>query len=184
VRRLILVLLAASAACSPTADRQTSRPRDVSITDTAAGVSPPPKPVLATLSRFANSFADDRRTIIARLGAPGRTTTRTLRVPADTAFTLSYPDASFDVVRYADGIEMLMEVRIWGALSGLPPSIALGATTRSELVTLVGTPSYKERVLADTTALVYQWFGSYSELGEFYLVADTVRLIRWRFRMG
>jgi len=52
-------------------------------------------------------------------------------------------------------------------------------TTRSHLLTILGPPNYT-KVLSDSTVLSYQ-LPSATDLIEFYMVRDTVRVLRWRF---
>ena len=82
----------------------------------------------------------------------------------------------------ADQIEILPDIRARGPLPGLPPVISLGLATRSTLLTILGSPDYT-KVLADSTVLSYQ-LPNVTDLIEFYIVRDTVRVLRWRFYMG
>jgi hypothetical protein len=79
---------------------------------------------------------------------------------------------------------MLSMIRLWGPAVGFPPVVAIGGTTQSDLIATLGAADYGPQTVADSTVLSYQWFGPDSELIEFYVVRDTLRLVRWRFRMG
>jgi len=82
----------------------------------------------------------------------------------------------------------MYEMRVWGLLTGLPDLLALGGTTRSQLIGLLGTSQYKPydvNALADTAVFIYDLRDpEFTVLLECYLVADTLRVLRWRFRMG
>ena len=135
------------------------------------------------LRDYGRWFGDDRATVISRLGVPPHIATRTATNGIDTLFLLEYPNASFLVSRgTADQIEILPDIRARGPLPGLPPVISLGLTTRSTLLTILGSPDYT-KVLTDSTVLSYQ-LPNVTDLIEFYIVRDTVRVLRWRFYMG
>jgi len=56
-------------------------------------------------------------------------------------------------------------------------------TARRTLIPIaLGPPNYT-KVLSDSAVLSYQ-LPSVTDLIEFYLVRDTVRVLRWRFYMG
>ena len=117
---------------------------------------------------------------MSRLGSPRHVAARTATNGIDTLFLLEYPSASFLVSREtADQREILPDIRLWGPLSGLPPVITFGLTTGSHLLTILGPPNYT-KVLSDSTVLSYQ-LPSATDLIEFYMVRDTVRVLRWRF---
>ncbi|HLB35324.1 MAG TPA: hypothetical protein VJL31_02005 [Gemmatimonadales bacterium] len=102
-------------------------------------------------------------------------------------FLLQYPTASFSVLRWtADEFEGMSEIRVGGPLTGLPPIVSPGLTTRSQVLIMLGPSDYRphpSEVLADSTVLIYQ-LPSGTDLIALYVVRDTVRVLRWRFRMG
>lgn len=141
--------------------------------------------LLKLLYEFGQGFGDDRATVISRLGAPQRVGMKATVQGIDSIFVLEYPGASFEGVRWTAGQhEMLFEIRVRGPLPGLPPAPTIGATTRAQLVTMLGSPDSKD-VRGDSTFLAYQLPNpDRSDLLEFSIVRDTVRVARWRFRMG
>jgi len=79
---------------------------------------------------------------------------------------------------------MLSTIRSWAPAAGFPSVFSIGGTRQSGLIKMLGAADYGPQTVADSTVLSYQWFGPDSELIEFYVVHDTLRLVRWRFRMG
>ena len=149
--------------------------------------------VLTALSEYGQWFGDDRATVTSRFGPPIRVTTQQTRSRAyryhpaaslsraDTFFVLEYANASFEVtVANADSLEMLWTIRVWGPVSKFPDVVSCGATTRAELVAMLGAADYTPDLVADTTVLSYQ----HGDIIEFHIVDDTLRLVAWRFRMG
>ncbi len=180
-RALILAVALALNACNQSAPRSASASRASVLADTPQRA--PRDSILKLLHEYARGFGDDRATVISRLGAPRHVATRTATNGIDTLFLLEYPSASFLVSREsADHREILPDIRAWGPLPGLPPVITFGLTTRSHLLTILGPPNYT-KVLSDSTVLSYQ-LPSATDLIEFYMVRDTVRVLRWRFYMG
>ncbi len=148
--------------------------------------TPQPAPrdsILKLLHDYGRRFGDNGATVTSRLGAPRHIATRTATHGIDTRFLLAYPSASFLVSREtADKREILPDIRVWGPLPGLPPVISFGLTTGLHLLTIRGPPNYT-KALSDSTVLSYQ-LPSATDLIEFYMVRDTVRVLRWRFYMG
>jgi len=144
-----------------------------------------PGSILHLLSDYGYSFGEERATVVARLGPPNSVTTGPGVFGADTTFTLTYPEAVVQLAYWnADQHELMVGIRIWGALRDLPPVVLPGVTTRSDLLDMLGPPDYGPRAVADTTVWTYDGGGWATELLAFYTVRDTVRVIRWRFRMG
>jgi len=141
--------------------------------------------VLASLSNYGHSFGDERASVVRRLGSPQRVETRVAASGADSVFVLVYRGASFGgSVRNSDRLEMLSTIRLWAPAAGFPSVFSIGGTSQSSLIKMLGAADYGPQTVADSTVLSYQWFGPDSELIEFYVVHDTLRLVRWRFRMG
>ncbi len=159
--------------------------------------------LLKMLSDYGNSFGDDRAGITARMGPPvgvrvfdaKRSTYRYHPVVplsgADSLVVLDYPTASFEMTPPNSDApeEVLWTVRIWGVLPGLPPVIVPGQTTRSQLLALFGDPDHAPAFELppdnDSSVVIYESpFGRFTELIGFFVVRDTVRLIRWQFRVG
>jgi len=141
--------------------------------------------VLKLLEDYGHWFGDDRATVISRLGAPQHVVASATLNGIDTTFVLTYPAASFELWRRpADQIESLDEIRAWGLLPGLPRVISLGLTTRSDLLAKLGPSDYNAQAVADSTILSYALPSTPTALIEFYVVRDTLRLLRWRHRMG
>ena len=140
--------------------------------------------VLRLLSDYSYSFGEERATVVALLGPPDSVTTGP-GFGADTTFTLTYPDAVFQLRHWnADHVGWMVSIRMWGALPDLPPVVFPGVTTRADLVDMLGSPWYRPRAVADTTIWTYDGGGWAQALISFYMVRDTVRVIRWRFHMG
>lgn len=140
--------------------------------------------VLKALEDYGLWFGDDRATVISRLGAPDRIEATASQTPGDSIFALRYAAASFELSRGADHIEMLHEIRAWGPLPDLSKVVSLGATTRSDLLAKLGLSDYRSQTLADSSILSYALPERPTDLIEFYIVRDTLRLLRWRYRMG
>jgi len=191
---LVLAAALAFGACSPTPRRegspsQASRTTDTTVRVLATPNAPKPLPrdsILQLLDDYGRSFGDERATVISRLGTPTRVTTRLIK-GIDTLFLLQYPTASLSVrVWTAEQVEELDEIRVWGPLPGLPPVISLGVTTRPQLLAMLGNPDYRSsEVLVDTIPLVYDLGDpDFTVLLTLYVVGDTVRVLKWQFRMG
>jgi hypothetical protein len=141
--------------------------------------------ILILLSEYGHSFGDNRASVVSRLGTPDSTVSEPVSSGADTVLVLWYPYASFHITRRnADQLEMLMAIRAWRQKPELPSVVSFGTTTRAQLEGTLGPPDFIPQITGDSTALSYQWFGPDSELIELTLVNDTLRLVRWRFRMG
>jgi hypothetical protein len=190
-RTLGLAALVAFCACSPTAHRHGSALRSSHDTETTGGLRATPHvpeageqgSVLKLLDDYGRRFGDDRATTISRLGTPNRVRTQATSNGIDTIFVLEYRGASFEFVRRtANHRDYLMEFRVWEQLPGLPPAISLGSTTRSNVVTMLGPPQYSA-MIADSAVISYEAPGG-PDLIEVYVVRDTVRVLRWRYRMG
>ena len=185
MRTLVLPAALAICACTATPERERATSQTAHVIDTARTKPPARDSIIKLLSDYGHWFGHNRATVISRLGTPHHIATTVGRSGADTIFVLAYPNASFDLsLRNADQLETLWEIRVWAPLPGMPSVISLGATTQAALLAMIGRPDYAPPVLGDSTVLSYQWFAPYSELVAFYLVRDTVRLVRWRFRIG
>ena len=183
MRLVVLAVAVAICSCSRTSEREPSASRTPDVSGNTRTEPPTRDSALKLLRDYGRWFGDDRATVISRLGAPPHIATRTATNGIDTLFLLEYPNASFLVSRgTADQIEILPDIRARGPLPGLPPVISLGLTTRSTLLTILGSPDYT-KVLTDSTVLSYQ-LPNVTDLIEFYIVRDTVRVLRWRFYMG
>jgi hypothetical protein len=121
---------------------------------------------------------------MSRMGHPLRTTPRLLG-NGDTMIDLEYAGATFTVWRGTVPLaENLLEVRVWRPMPGLHP-VVLGATSIAQVRSLLGPTYYKEQLEADSTIASYDLpTHDFTSLIQFYAVRDTVRLIRWRFRVG
>jgi hypothetical protein len=140
--------------------------------------------ILKLLDAYGRGFGDDRATVISRRGPPRHVTSRPASNGSDSVFVLEYPGASFQLVRWMDvQREVMSSIRVWGQLSGLPPVVSLGSTTRSELLSRVGPPDYSQ-VAGDSTILSYNPPEIATDFIEFYVVRDTLRLLRWAYRVG
>jgi hypothetical protein len=192
IAKAALVFAVALSACRPNGAGERARAPNARAADTVLELPAIPDTaepearvsILKALHRFGRGFGDDRTTVISRLGAPSHVVTRPATNGVDTLYLLAYPDASFLVSRTtADQSEILPDIRVWGRLPGLPPDIHPGLTTRSQLLRLLGPPDYTS-ALADSTVLSYQMVPDVTDLIEFYVVNERVRILRWRFYMG
>jgi len=191
---LVLAAALALGGCRPPSPREGAASEVAQVADTLLERSSMPvtmqglprDSILQLLDDYGRSFGDERATVISRLGTPTRVTTRLIK-GIDTLFLLQYPTASLSVrVWTAEQVEELDEIRVWGPLPGLPPVISLGVTTRPQLLAMLGNPDYRSsEVLVDTIPLVYDLGDpDFTVLLTLYVVGDTVRVLKWQFRMG
>jgi hypothetical protein len=187
-----IVLALAGGACRAGPARDGTTSRSAEATDTALRHASPGDTIapdkrdslLKVLDVYGRGFGDDRATVIARMG-------RALHESAtlegiDTLIRFTYPSASFIFTRStAHRVDNLDEIRVWGPLPGWPRVIALGATTQSQLLAALGTPQDRIDTKGDSTVLPYELIDpDFTVVFECYVVHDTVRVVRWRFRMG
>ena len=155
--------------------------------DTMAAAQSTPPHLLDQIWSDATRSGSTRAEVQAALGAPLEIHSATRANPfcgaQDSIFVLHYEDVQFQFIRSGcNEREFMLGVQYMSS-NRLPQAIAVGRTTRTDLVRLFGS---SEMVMerGDTTAVGYTVHATEHGPGEyvfFYLVADTVRAVEVTF---
>jgi hypothetical protein len=197
VRAVVVSTALALCGCSPDSQEQRLESRTSQSSDSRRASAVPetaprgavPEPttedsVLKGLDRYGRTFGDDQASVVARMGPPRGVTVRAASNGIDSLFAFEYPGASFLLWRRtADRLERLLSFRVWGQLPGLPAVVSLGTTTRADILTKLGPPDFSD-VVADSTILSYPTPDIPTDFLDFYIVRDTLRVLKWAYRVG
>lgn len=166
-----------------------SQPQPASIgpSDTVAATQSTPPHLLDQIWSDATRSGSTRAAVQANLGVPLEISSTTRENPfcgaQDSIFVLHYEDLQFQFIRSGCNEREFMLGVEYMSSNRLPQAIAVGRTTRTDLVRLFGS---SEMVMekGDTTAVGYPVPATEFGPGEyvfFYLVADTVRAVEVSF---